>query len=93
MRAFVAGIGQMGTSWHEGGMFIGMHWVWWILWILTLAFLLWAFWRMAIDRRETHRRSEGRAEAEAALRERFARGEVDEEEFRKRMRILREIVP
>lgn len=26
----------MGTSWHAGGMFIGMHGVWWILWLLTL---------------------------------------------------------
>lgn len=90
MTAIHVAVAQMRTSWHEGGMFIGMHWIWWLLWILTIGLLLWGFWRMFADRREAHRRTERTEAAEEALRRRFAEGEIDEDEFVRRMRMLRE---
>ncbi len=81
---------QMTTSWHDGGMFMGMHWIWWSLGLLTVGVLLWAFWRAFADRSETHRRAERRERAEEALRKRFDIGEIYEDEFARRMRILRE---
>jgi putative membrane protein len=71
-------------------MFMGMHWIWWFLWVLTIALLLWAFWRAFADRTETRRRVERQEAAEGALRQRFARGEIDEDEFARRLRILSE---
>lgn len=80
----------MPDSWHHSGMFIGMHWIWWSFWILTLLLLGWGFWRMAADRTETRRRVRQEESAEEELRRRFARGEVDEDEFADRLRVLRE---
>lgn len=81
---------QMPRSWHDGGMFIGMHWLWWGFWILTLVVLVWAFWRAFADRSATHRQAEREEAAEEELRRRYARGEIDEEEFERRLRVLRE---
>lgn len=81
---------QMPRSWHDGGMFIGMHWAWWSVWILTLIILAWALWRVVTERSETHRRVEREEAAEKELRRRFARGEIDEDEFAARLRALRE---
>ena len=80
----------MPRSWHDGGLFIGMHWLWWLFWIGTIALLLWAVWRSVSEDRSVHRRSRDRESAEEALRERFAEGEIDEEELRHRMEILRQ---
>ncbi len=77
------------TAWHDGGMFMGMHWAWWSIWIVTLVILAWAFFRMFADRSETRRRQRDREHAEEALRERFARGEIDDQEFEARMESLR----
>ncbi|MBT8335521.1 MAG: SHOCT domain-containing protein [Gemmatimonadetes bacterium] len=77
------------TAWHDGGMFMGMHWAWWSIWIVTLVILAWAFFRMFADRSETRRRQRDRERAEEALRERFARGEIDDQEFEARMESLR----
>ncbi|MBT8404046.1 MAG: SHOCT domain-containing protein, partial [Gemmatimonadetes bacterium] len=41
------------------------------------------------DRSETRRRQRDRERAEEALRERFARGEIDDQEFEARMESLR----
>jgi len=92
MSISVFAITQMSTSWHDGGLFMGMHWVWWFIWLFTIAILLSALWRAFADRSETHRRVERKEAAEEALRERFASGEIDEEEFIRRMGILRESV-
>jgi len=81
---------QMPRSWHDGGMFIGMHWGWWSFWILTLLVLAWALWRVFADRSETHRQVERQVVAEEELRRRFARGDIDEDEFAERLRVLRE---
>jgi uncharacterized membrane protein len=74
-------------------MFMGMHWVWWSIWLLTIAFLLWGFWRIFSDRSETHRRAESQETAEEALRKRFANGEIEEEEYALRLRILLHTTP
>jgi len=81
---------QMPYTWHRGGMFMGMHWIWWSLWVLTIGVLLWAFWRLFRERAETRNRIQRQEAAEEALRRRFATGEIDEEEFARRMRVLRE---
>lgn len=81
---------QMSRSWHDGGMFMGMHWAWWSFWIFTLLVLGWALWRAFADRSETHRRVQREEAAEEALRRRFAAGEIDEQEFAERLKVLRE---
>ena len=81
---------QMPRSWHDGGMFVGMHWAWWSVWIITLLVLAWAFWRLFADRSEVHRQVQREEAAEEELRRRFARGEIDEDEFAERLRVLRE---
>lgn len=86
----IASVGlQMPRSWHDGGLFIGMHWLWWLFWVVTIALLLWAVWRSVSEDRSVHRRSRDRESAEEALRERFAEGEIDEEELRHRLEVLR----
>lgn len=79
----------MQGSWHDQGLFMGMHWAWWIFWIAAAAAIVWAFWRVRADRMEAHRAAERSLAAEEALRERFARGEIDEEELAERMAVLR----
>ena len=81
---------QITGRWHRDGMAMGLHWGWWVFWTGTFLVLLWGGWRLLADRSETRtrtRRSEG---AEEELRRRFAEGDIDEEEFRRRLRILRE---
>jgi len=80
---------QMQT-WHDGGMFIGMHWLWWLFWILTLVFIAWAVVRLGADRSEGHRDALRQEAAEETLRRRFAAGEIDEDEYARRMKVLRD---
>lgn len=79
--------------WHDGGLFMGMHWLWWSIWILAILLLGWALLRLVADQRGTHRRVEREAGAEEQLRQRFARGEIDEEEYERRLRVLHETRP
>ncbi len=81
---------QMSESWHRTGLFMGMHWLWWLFWILALAMILWAFWRIHADRAEQHQGAMRQESAEEQLRARFAAGEIDEDEYARRLRILRE---
>ncbi len=90
MRFVPSSLVQMNPAWHRQGMYMGMHWAWWLFWILTIVLLLWALWRALADRKETHRRAERTEVAEEALRRRFAAGEIDEDEFARRTRVLRE---
>lgn len=77
-------------GWHHDGLYLGMHWGWWIFWLLVLALLIWAVVQYAGDER-SRRRGAGQNESpEEILRQRFGRGEIDEEEFARRMRTLRE---
>lgn len=77
-------------SWHEGGLFMGMHWLWWGFWILLVAVLLVAFWRLMADRSTVRRRVVEEERAEEVLRERFARGEITQDEYAQKMKVLRE---
>ncbi len=52
---------MQGMPWHNGGLFMGMHWIWWSFWIVVLAALLLAFWRLYADSRQMHARSPGRS--------------------------------
>jgi putative membrane protein len=68
-----------GGGW-SGGPWIGIVWLlFWAALVIGGVYLL---------RRPPHRDA-GRSAAEA-LAERYARGEVDEDEYRKRLRVLRE---
>ena len=81
---------QIQSSWHEGGLFMGMHWVWWLFVAGTLLVLIWAFWIAFSERGATHRKEATREATEEALRQRFARGEISEEQFADTLRVLRE---
>jgi uncharacterized membrane protein len=79
---------QAAQSWHRQGLYMGMHWAWWLFWILALVVLAWAFWRLYADRVAVRREAERRRRAEEILRQRFARGEIDEDELVQRLTAL-----
>jgi len=74
-------LAQMPDVWHRQGLFMGMHWAWWLFWIGTGLMILWAFWRLAADRREARRDVARMRETEAALRAKYARGEISQEQL------------
>lgn len=61
----------------------GMHWIWWI--VLSIALLLVIF-----DFVPFRRRYDMKEDALDILSKRFARGEIEREEFEERKRILKE---
>ena len=76
-------------DWYDGGI----GWGGWV--VMTLMML--AFWALLIlagvavyrsTRRDDNRTPEGRADAERLLDERFARGEIDAEDYRTRRELL-----
>lgn len=80
-----------GYMWYGDGHMMGMHWGWWIFWLLVIVFLVW------LVARTTGGASTGSASPppaprspEEILRERFAKGELSEDEFRKRLRALKD---
>lgn len=93
MYALLTQQGPGGQMWYGDGHMIGMHWGWWIFWLVVVAFLVWLVARMT----GTSSSSAGtppppppRQGPEEILRERFAKGEISEEEFRKRLHAIRE---
>ena len=80
-------------TWHDGGMFVGMHWLWWLFWVATLIAIGWALVRLGADRTESHRSVPRKQAAEETLRQRYAAGEIDEDEYRRRMAVLGETPP
>jgi putative membrane protein len=69
-----------GSGW-GGGPWIGIVWLlFWVVLVVGAVYLL--------RRRPPH--SDPGGSATAALAERYARGEIDEDEYRKRLRVLRE---
>lgn len=79
--------------WHDQGLFFGMHWAWWIFWILTVVVLLWALWRVHTDRVQARREAEHHQRAEEVLRQRFARGEIDEDAYTSGLQALARDLP
>lgn len=85
----------------DGGMMGGwgvFGWLWMLLpllfWGGLLAVIVWAVVRVFPNRRAEDGRFEARGDpagdpAENALRERFARGEVDADEYERSLRVLR----
>ncbi len=78
------------TSWHNGGLFMGMHWLWWLVWVGTVGVLGWAFVRLYADRAQVRRRVGEEEAAELVLRKRFAQGDIDEDQYIKKVKVLRE---
>jgi putative membrane protein len=70
----------LGGGW-SGGPWIGI--VWFLLWAALVIGAVYLF------RRRPSHRDPGESAAEA-LAERYARGDIDEDEYRKRLRVLRE---
>ncbi len=62
--------------------FIGMHWVWWI--ILTLIMLLTVFNILPYRYSSSH----SREDPLDILQKRFARGEIEKEEYQEQKRII-----
>lgn len=87
-KVMMAGLQEM--SWHDGGLFMGMHWLWWSVWFVVLGLLGWAFIRLYSERAEVRRQRGEKEAAEEALRRRFAEGDIDEDELVRRMNVLRE---
>ena len=87
-------MGPMHASmpWHDGGLFLGMHWLWWLFWLVVLAVLFLALWRVVADGSRERHGLASEERAEEALRRRFAAGEIGEEEYVRKMRVLRETV-
>ena len=52
--------------------------------------LVWAFWIAFAERGATHRQEATGESAAEALRQRFAQGEISDEEFAETLRVLRE---
>lgn len=72
----------MGWYGWQGGW---MGWMW-IFWILIIAVVVWLALRAAPASRGA---GEVRLAPEEILRERYARGEIDTEEFQRRLEVLR----
>lgn len=78
------------TSWHHEGLFMHMHWLWWVIWIVLILFVVWGFVRLVGEQRDQRDASSRREAAEDVLRRRFSEGELDEDQFLHRMRLIRE---
>ena len=70
------------------GLWMGFVWIWPVLLVAGIAAFVWGLSR-ASTRREPGGPS-GHERAGEILRERFARGEITEQEYRERMRVLDE---
>ena len=81
---------QMPSGWHHQGLYMGMHWLWWLFWVLVVLLVVGAFWRFVRDERTRYREDGRRDAAEEVLRRRSSEGELDEDEFRRQMRLLRQ---
>lgn len=64
----------------------GFGWIWPALLVAGLAALVWGLWRASAS--VGNRGPSGHGRAREILHERYARGEITEEELRNRMRVL-----
>jgi putative membrane protein len=80
-----------------GGWDAGLWWpfmlVRFLLWGVLLSLLVWFAVRVFSRRRDDTRPGATRDSAEEILRERFARGEINAEEYEKSMKAMRETSP
>lgn len=67
------------------GMGMGMGWMW-IFWVLVLAAIVFV---LVAAARAMHRSPTERESAEEILKRRYARGEIDQVEYQKRLEDLR----
>jgi putative membrane protein len=77
----------MGWNWDVGswfGMGIGM-----IVWVLITVLIVVLVVRALAGTERQRNEQPGRQEPEAILRERFARGEIDADEYQRRLELLR----
>ena len=82
MMEVLASVGEFG----ERGFGYGIGWIFPLLfWVLLLVGIFWLV-RRKQDWREWH----GVRSGEAVLAERYAKGEITEEEYRQRKQVLRE---
>jgi putative membrane protein len=81
MLTLATHVTEYGHHWGHGG--------WWpifpILWFLLIGFVVFAIFR----RRRFGGPCHHGQSSESVLRERFARGEIEEDEYRKRLEVLR----
>ena len=84
----------LAQGWHGmggSGWMWGMHWLWWLFWIAVAGFLAWAVVSaIGSSGSDDPRGPSSRETPEDTLRRRYAAGEIDEEEFRERLRVLRD---
>ncbi len=74
--------------WHDGWHMTGWHFMWMaVWWALILGGIIWVIWSIG-----NRPRLEGpnRESPEEILKKRYARGEIDSEEFRNRLKELKE---
>lgn len=81
---------QMSTPWHNGGLLMGMHWIWWAFWLVVIGVLFLAFWRLLTERSQMRHDLADEERAEETLRRRYARGEIGDEEYARKLKVLRE---
>ncbi len=80
-------------DWHMGWGLMGLSW---LMWIALIVAVIWAVTRVGSRRDERGHPGVGpqagppSGSAEEILRQRYARGEIDRDEFRQRMQDLRE---
>lgn len=69
--------------WHmyEDGRFWGMHLIWWGIWIILIVWIFFTPWAPSTKPKDS---------ALDLLRERYAQGEINKEEFEERKNILKE---
>lgn len=70
------------------GYGMGLSWVWPLLLVVGLGVLVWGLVRASPSSSGGGESATGRARAREILQERFARGEITEQELRERLRVL-----
>lgn len=95
--ALVMGPMMRGFGYGPGGMMYGGYGSWWVLvpilfWVGLLALIVWSVTRVFPKNRSVSGDAR-RDPAEEILRERFARGDVDREEYERALETLTKSVP
>lgn len=89
---------MMGSGWHHmTGWAGGWGWVgmtlMMLVWVVVLALMIYAVVRLTGGASQRREPADDTSRAEGILRERYARGELSEEEYRKARDTLRETAP